>query len=357
MDKALASGAGDCGFESHRDHKGERVYNKNNEAQLIKPSEKKALEELRKKLEKKIKTKTLRSLKPREKEEDEEEEVSLWGVPLLPSKQDEGTNPVLIKFLRAREFKANEAMEMLERTLLWRKEHKIEKIMEEDELENEKVMFIDGIDKEGHPVCYNNIGLWKWRRRREDVNEEKSEINGGRDKEMRTRSMKAVSVLQDNYPELVHKNIFVNVSFGYYVYNALVAPFISQRSKSKFIFARPQKVTETLLKFISPERLPIQYGGLKRDNDNEFKAEDEVSEMYIRGGEKETIEILIHEAGVTVVWDITVVGWEVTYKEEFIPDDEGSYRVLIRKEMRMGQSMRNSFHISEPGKEIEQLSL
>ena len=58
------------------------------------------------------------------------------------------------------------------------------------------------------------------------------------------------------------------------------------------------------------------------------------------------------QPGVTVVWDTTVVGWEVSYKEEFIPDDEGSYRVLIRKEMRMEQSMRNSFYISEPGKVV-----
>lgn len=56
------------------------------------------------------------------------------------------------------------------------------------------------------------------------------------------------------------------------------------------------------------------------------------------------------QPGVTVVWDLTVVGWEVDYKEEFIPDDEGSYKILIQKERNLEECIRNSFYISEPGK-------
>lgn len=50
------------------------------------------------------------------------------------------------------------------------------------------------------------------------------------------------------------------------------------------------------------------------------------------------------------MWDVTVVGWDVTYKEEFIPDDEGSYNVLLQNQNMVGDSTRNSFYISEPGK-------
>lgn len=53
-----------------------------------------------------------------------------------------------------------------------------------------------------------------------------------------------------------------------------------------------------------------------------------------------------------MVWDISVVGWEVNYKEEFVPDDQGSYNVLIRKEKKLDESSRNSFYISEPGKVV-----
>lgn len=50
------------------------------------------------------------------------------------------------------------------------------------------------------------------------------------------------------------------------------------------------------------------------------------------------------------MWDLSVVGWDVTYKEEFVPDDEGSYRVLIQKEKRLEETIRNSYYVSEPGK-------
>jgi hypothetical protein len=50
------------------------------------------------------------------------------------------------------------------------------------------------------------------------------------------------------------------------------------------------------------------------------------------------------------MWDITVVGWDVTYKEEFIPDDEGSYTVLLQNQNIVGDSTRNSFYINEPGR-------
>lgn len=44
-----------------------------------------------------------------------------------------------------------------------------------------------------------------------------------------------------------------------------------------------------------------------------------------------------------------MVGFEVTYKEEFVPDDDCSYKILIQ-ERKMGESIRNSFYIREPGK-------
>ena len=56
------------------------------------------------------------------------------------------------------------------------------------------------------------------------------------------------------------------------------------------------------------------------------------------------------KAGLTLVWDFTVIGWDVSYKEEFIPDDEGSYKILLQNQKRVGESVRNSFYISEPGR-------
>lgn len=52
----------------------------------------------------------------------------------------------------------------------------------------------------------------------------------------------------------------------------------------------------------------------------------------------------------TVVWEVMVVGWEVSYKDEFIPEDEGSYKILLHKEEKISKCVRNSFYINEPGK-------
>lgn len=42
--------------------------------------------------------------------------------------------------------------------------------------------------------------------------------------------------------------ILINVPFSYYAFSTLFYPFLTQRTKSKFVIARPSKVTETLLK-------------------------------------------------------------------------------------------------------------
>jgi len=54
-----------------------------------------------------------------------------------------------------------------------------------------------------------------------------------------------------------------------------------------------------------------------------------------------------------VCWDLSVLGWEVSYKEEFVPTDEGSYTVIVQKGKKMGSQegpVRNSFRNNEAGK-------
>ena len=56
-----------------------------------------------------------------------------------------------------------------------------------------------------------------------------------------------------------------------------------------------------------------------------------------------------------MIWDLTVVGWEVSYKEEFIPTDDGSYTIIIQKEKKMDsieEPVRNTFRNNEPGKVV-----
>ncbi|XP_026395224.1 patellin-4-like [Papaver somniferum] len=327
-----------------------------------------------------------------------DKDISLWGVPLLPSAGSEATDVILLKFLRARDFKVNEAFEMLKNTLQWRKDNKIDSILDEDlGLDHlNSVAYMDGIDHEGHPICYNMYGIFendelyqktfgteeqrqlfmRWRFQlmekgiqKLDFSNKKGvssllQINdlknspGPSRKELRIAMKQAVGLLQDNYPEFVARNIFVNVPFWYYAFNAVLSPFLTQRTKSKFVFARPAKVTETLLRYIPAQQIPIRYGGMKRENDSEFSSAAEecnVTEVIVKSGSTEAIEIPAPESGVTLLWDLIVLGWEVNYKEEFVPSDEGSYTMIIQKGKKMGsqeESIRNSFRNSEPGKVV-----
>ncbi|KAA0048540.1 patellin-4 [Cucumis melo var. makuwa] len=128
-----------------------------------------------------------------------------------------------------------------------------------------------------------------------------------------------------------------------YALDALVSPFLTQRTKSKFIVARPAKVTENLLKYIPVEEIPVQYGSFKGDNDYEFTAEDGVvSEINLKAGSTASIEIPAPLGESNLIWDLTVVGREVNYKEEFVPTDEGSYTIIVQKGKKTEWKRRTS---------------
>nr|POE68521.1 patellin-4 [Quercus suber] len=315
-------------------------------------------------------------------------DITLWGVPLLPSKGHEGTDIVLLKFLKAKDFKVHEAFGMLWKTLKWRREYKTEGILDEkSDSDLENLVCLISRDKGGHPLCFLNYGLFKDKELYKKVfgSEEKCDKflrwkvqnmekvikklrfkNGGVDsivqiidlknspgpamKELHSVSKKFMLLLQDYYPELIHKIVVINVPLWYYASHVLLLRVINLRTKRKFVFARPSKATKILLKIIAPENLPVEYGGLKRENDDDFTSADNASEHTIRANSAAHIEFPVTEAGVTMVWDLTVVGWDVSYKEEFIPDDEGSYKILLQNQKIIGECVRNSFYISEPGR-------
>lgn len=174
-----------------------------------------------------------------------DKDIALWGVPLLPSKGDIATDVILLKFLRAREFKVNEAYEMLRNTLQWRKENNIDSILNEKfDAEFDSIAFMNGVDREGHPICYNNFGLLgdhemynkilgseakrerflRWRIQLMEKEIQKLDfkpggvstllqINNLKDspgpskKDFRLATRLVVGILQDNYPEFVAKNV------------------------------------------------------------------------------------------------------------------------------------------------------
>lgn len=55
-----------------------------------------------------------------------------------------------------------------------------------------------------------------------------------------------------------------------------------------------------------------------------------------------------------LVWELRVVGWEVTYSSEFVPNTEGAYTIVIQKSRKMSPAdepvISSSFKIVELGK-------
>ena len=58
----------------------------------------------------------------------------------------------------------------------------------------------------------------------------------------------------------------------------------------------------------------------------------------------------------TIVWELRVLGWEVSYGAEFTPDAEGGYTVIVQKTRKVPAHeepiMKGSFKVTEPGKVV-----
>ncbi|KAG7033429.1 Patellin-3 [Cucurbita argyrosperma subsp. argyrosperma] len=353
-------------------------------------SERKALQELRQLVEENSVVKENRAQEVLEAAQTEKK-LSIWGVPLF---EDDRTDVILLKFLRAREFKVRDAFLMFQNTIRWREEFGIDSLVDEnlgDDLE--KVVYMHGYSREGHPVCYNVFGEFqnkdlytktfsdqekrtkflRWRIqflersiRKLDfhpggistlfqVNDLKNSPGPGK-RELRLATKQALQVLQDNYPEFVAKQVFINVPWWYLAFYTMISPFLTQRTKSKFIFVGPTKSAETLFKYISPEQVPIEYGGLSVDYcdcNPDFDASDQATEVSIKPSTKQTVEIIIYEKCI-IAWELRVVGWEVSYSAEFVPNTEEAYAVIIQKARKMAATdepvISQSFKVSELGK-------
>ncbi|CAI9097218.1 OLC1v1033592C1 [Oldenlandia corymbosa var. corymbosa] len=292
-------------------------------ASNLKPSEKKALQDLKDRLHQ----------SSSDGADSSSSKFSMWGVPLLGG--DEKADVILLKFLRARDFRVPESHQMLMKCLAWRKDFGADNILEEDmgfkELEG-VVAYMKGYDREGHPVCYNAYGVFKDKGMYERIfgknnvdEHEKEKLKkflrwrvqvlergiqslefkpGGVNsiiqvtdlkdmpkRELRVASNHILSLFQDNYPEMVARKIFINVPWYFSMLYSMFSPFLTQRTKSKFVISKEGNVAETLYKFIRPEDLPVQYGGLSRAEDLQGGPPKPASEFTVKGGEKVNIQI------------------------------------------------------------------
>ncbi|EPS60309.1 hypothetical protein M569_14496, partial [Genlisea aurea] len=280
-------------------------------------------------------------------------------------------------------------------TIKWRKEFNIDELVKEDLGEvPEKIVFMQGNDKDGHPVCYNVYGEFqnkelyaktfsdeerrmrflRWRIQLLERSIRKLDFTPGgintifhisdlknspgpAQRELRIATKQALQILQDNYPEFVTKQVLINVPWWYLVFYTMISPFLTQRTKSKFVFAGPTNTPKTLFKYIAPEQVPIRYGGLYLDTcecNPDFSVDDPATELIIKPSTKQIVEIIVNEI-CTIVWELRVVGWDVGYSAEFVPESDQGYTVIIQKGRKMVPTtdepvLSNRFNINEVGK-------
>ncbi|CAN0864780.1 PATL3 [Linum grandiflorum] len=92
--------------------------------------------------------------------------ISIWGVTLQPDTNDDRTDAIMRKFLRANDFRVQDAFNMLSSTIQWRKDFRIEELLLEDDDDTNSVdfgraFFTSGRDREGHPVLYTVAGAFQ----------------------------------------------------------------------------------------------------------------------------------------------------------------------------------------------------
>ncbi|CAN8235412.1 unnamed protein product [Cochlearia groenlandica] len=316
----------------------------------------------------------------------EPEEVSIYGVPLL---HDERSDVILLKFLRARDFKVKEALTMLKNTVQWRKDNKIDELVEEEEAsEFEKMVFVHGVDKEGRVVIYSSYGEFQnkelfsdkeklnkflsWRIRLQekcvrgldfssaDANTKSSFVfvsdfrnAPGLGKRALWQFIKrAVKQFEDNYPEFSTRELFINVPWWYIPYYKTFGSIVtSPKTRSKMVLAGPSKSADTIFKYIAPEQVPVKYGGLSKDVT--LTTVDTVTEAIVKPAATYTIELPASEA-CNVSWEVRVLGADVSYGAQFEPTTEGSYAVIVSKNRKIGLTdepvITDSFKVGEPGK-------
>ncbi|EFA84049.1 cellular retinaldehyde-binding/triple function domain-containing protein [Heterostelium album PN500] len=233
----------------------------------------------------------------------EEKTLVLWTVNL----EQNSTNRdiVLLKFLRARDFKLDAAISMFQACLKWRKEFGVDNILTEQFPEYyEKIGEIYRADKDGRPLMFNyycNIDVdtvfkdgvdqflrWKVAQMERSI-QLLSETSGGfraydresivvvhdykdvsmlsMDKRTKQASKATIALLQDNYPEMLARKFFINVPWFFERLYAFFSSFTNDRTRKKFIICSNKTYRRELLQFIDADSLPARYGGIASVDD------------------------------------------------------------------------------------------
>ncbi|KAG2308205.1 hypothetical protein Bca4012_082762 [Brassica carinata] len=127
---------------------------------------------------------------------------------------------------------------------------------------------------------------------------------------------------------------FINVPWWYLVFYSCDWSVYDTKIKEQVgVCPVLQDQPKPFFKYISPEQVPVQYAGLSVDPcdcNPDFSLDDPAPEVIVKPGTKQTVEIIFYEK-CEIVWEIREIGWEVSYKAEFVPEEKDAYAVVVQK--------------------------
>uniref|UniRef100_A0A803M518 CRAL/TRIO N-terminal domain-containing protein n=1 Tax=Chenopodium quinoa TaxID=63459 RepID=A0A803M518_CHEQI len=294
--------------------------------------------------------------------------ATIWGVPLLG---DNRSDTIILKFLKAKNFEVFDAYAMIRNTLLWRNEVGIELLLQDDVgiHDNKSVMFTHGYDKEGYPVWYlvledvliNNRSqitlydvqegrnFFRWLIKFTEKNIRKIVCSTrGDDSILLVIDLKSLTrygnrdlykviykylqMLSDYYPEFVAKQ-FLSLLY------LIMIPVFDAHNR-----------------YISPAQVPVKYGGLSRDNEQDFhqsSSNDVSPNVTISPSGTQRLEFHFTKP-CNVLWDLRMISWDAIYEAKFEPDSKESYITAISRPRKLTANdepvISEGFSADEPGK-------
>ena len=228
---------------------------------------------------------------------------AVWGVPLHSSGGDKRTRTLLAKFVTARVGNVDEAMEMLAKTIAWRKSKRldepgvVDKFYESGKDDYHTISYYHGVDKDGHPVCYNRYCTlreapvatkgtedeverflhWRISAMERGIRQLDLDPDSTRPKQIMLvhdlsgaeslmtsptllRHLPTVmGTLNENYPEFTCRSVFINCSLLAQGVFSIINRIVSQRQRDKFVTGGSGN--DALLTFVDTAQLPALYGG------------------------------------------------------------------------------------------------
>lgn len=288
------------------------------------------------------------------------EKMTIW-------KQDvegdsDGTNMMLLKFIRAEELNVDTAAERIVQTLIFRAECKLDELAESELPEHfHGHDFIGSTDSQGRPVVISRFGgmepdkvfsdveafvryraqlmekliaQFKWERGTpEDLCQIHDysgvQVSSVTNKDVKMGVSSLSKVFGEHYPEFKGKTIFLNFPKAFVKVFQAFTVLIPERTRQKFLILGDNDHA-TLFETLRPECVPEVLGGMLQDPPSALQCPCHVVTIKARATE-EVLAAEVHSPAL-VLWELRVCYAEVAYQVAFLPADGGEEDDVRRTE-------------------------